>query len=116
MLLHGLLTLQRATTGTVALVTAGNAAVLAVASVASNGRFIFEWPPLPPGSLLYGFPGRVLPAGEIADALAEPRGVVYEAIVPLVPTDRLIFVNAASTAVCAALNRGAAFEMAPALA
>lgn len=116
MLLQGHLALHRETTGTVALVTAGNAAVLAVARVAANGRFALAWPLLPPGSVLYGFPGLVLKAGEIADALADPRGPVYEAIVPLVPTGRLIYVNASSTSVSAALNRGSAFEPAQMLA
>ena len=112
MLLEGLLSLRRENIGTVALVAAGNSAVLEVATTAPNGRFELAWPPLPPGSILYGFPGKVLGAGEIAEALADASAVIYEAMVPLVPTDRLIFVNAISTCVCAVLKRDFPFTSA----
>ena len=116
MLLQGILSLRRETTGTVALVTAGNAVVLAVAAAAPNGRFALQWSPLPPGSILYGFPGQTLTAGEISDALAEPSALVYEAIVPPVPTERLIFVNAISTCISAVLRRDFALGAMPASA
>jgi hypothetical protein len=112
MLLEGLLSLRRENIGTVALVAAGNSAVLDVALTAPNGRFELAWPALPPGSILYGFPGRVLQAGDIAEALADPSTLVYEAMVPLVPTARLIFVNAISTCVCAVLKRDFPFAAA----
>ena len=113
MLLQGILSLRSETTGTVALVAPGNTMVLAVAVTAPNGRFVLQWSPLPPGSILYGFPGQVLEAGEIADALAAPSALIYEAIVPPVPGDRLIFVNAISTCISAVLRRDFAFGAAP---
>lgn len=114
MQLHGILSLRRETVGTVALVAAGGTHVLAIATTARNGRFALDWPSLAPGAIVYGFPGRVLEAEEIADALEEPSVLVYEAIVPLAPTDRLIFVNTFSTCVSAVLRRDFAFGAQPA--
>lgn len=105
--LTGLLTQHASaagTAGTVALVAADNA-VLAIAATEPNGRFQISAPSVPAGAKLYGFPTLELTAAEVPEAIARrASGLVYEAPIPVGGRPgALIYLNEASTCVCAVL-------------
>jgi hypothetical protein len=113
--LEGFLTQPHREPGTVALL-ASDSSVLAAVATAPNGRFSLTCADVPPGAALYGFPNLAITAAEVPEAISHrASGLVYEAALPVASrAGVLIYLNVASTAVCAVQSANAALTPAQA--